>query len=153
MFQTTIQAQINYFLETHTKLRNKKKPTNQSANQPKPQHQKKNPKPTNKQASKSPNKTNKKNKHHHQFLKTKKNPTNISLESVQAFYLPKLELMLKGKGSSFGTSAETRGTVFQPMVKEEECSNLSLLSGVGKHTEEVMKNSPKQKESDLVSLP
>lgn len=39
------------------------------------------------------------------------------------------------------------------MVKEEECSNLSLLSGVRKHTEEVMKNSPKQEESDLVSLP
>lgn len=39
------------------------------------------------------------------------------------------------------------------MVREEECSNLSLLSGVRKHTEEVMKNSPKQEESDLVSLP
>lgn len=61
--------------------------------------------------------------------------------------------MLKGEGSTFGTSAETRGTVSQVMVKEEECSNLSLLSGVRKHTEEVMKNSPKQKESDLVSLP
>lgn len=39
------------------------------------------------------------------------------------------------------------------MVREKECSNLSLLSEVRKQTEEVMKNSPKQEESDLVSLP
>lgn len=38
------------------------------------------------------------------------------------------------------------------MVREKERSNLSLLSEVRKHTE-VMKNSPKQEESDLVSLP
>lgn len=60
--------------------------------------------------------------------------------------------MLKGERSTFGTSAETRGTVSLAMVKKEECSDLSLLSGVRKHTE-VMKNSPKQEESDLVSLP
>lgn len=64
----------------------------------------------------------------------------------------KFEVMLKGEWSTFGTSAETRGTVSLAMVKEEECSDLSLLSGVRKHTE-VMKNSPKQEESDLVSLP
>lgn len=78
---------------------------------------------------------------------------NIFLEHVQAFYMPKCEVKLKGEWSTFGTSAETRGTVSLAMVKEEECSNLSLLSGVRKHTEEVMKNSPKQEESDLVSLP
>lgn len=61
--------------------------------------------------------------------------------------------MLKGEQSTFGTSAETRGAVSLAMVKEEECSDLSCLSGVRKHTEEVMKNSPKQEESDLVSLP
>lgn len=60
--------------------------------------------------------------------------------------------MLKGEGSTFGTSAETGGTVSLAMVNEEECSNLSLFSGVRKHTE-VTKNSPKQEESGLVSIP
>lgn len=41
--------------------------------------------------------------------------------------------MLEGEQSTFGTSAETRRTVSLAMVKEEECSNLSLLFGVRKH--------------------
>ena len=60
--------------------------------------------------------------------------------------------MLKGEQSTFDTSAETGGTVSLAMAREEECSDLSLLSRVRKHTEAVMKNSPKQEESDLVSL-
>lgn len=83
------------------------------------------------------------------FLKKK----TFSWKMSKLCIWPKFEVMLKGDQSTFGTSAETRGTVSLAMVKEEECSNVSLLSGVRKHTEEVMKNSPKQEESYLVSLP
>lgn len=41
--------------------------------------------------------------------------------------------MPEGEQSTFGTSAETRRTVSLAMVKEQECSNLSLLFGVRKH--------------------
>lgn len=58
---------------------------------------------------------------------------NIFLDYVQALHLPKFEVMLEGEQSTFGTSAETRRTVSLAMVKEEECSNLSLLFGVRKH--------------------
>lgn len=82
MFQTTLQAQINYFSDkTKTLLQDK----------------------------------------------------NIFLDYVQALHLPKFEVMPEGEQSTFGTSAETRRTVSLAMVKEEECSNLSLLFGVRKH--------------------
>lgn len=102
MFQTTFQAQINYFLD----------------------------------------------KRNATFSRQKHFPGKYPSVAFAKF-----EVMLKGERSTFGTSAETRGTVSLAMVKEEECSNLSLLSGVRKHAEEVMKNSPKQEKGDLVSIP
>lgn len=58
---------------------------------------------------------------------------NIFLDYVQALHLPKFKVMPEGEQSTFGTSAETRRTMSLAIVKEEECSNLSLLFGVRKH--------------------